>query len=201
MKLAMIGLGKMGMGMTRRLIQNQHSVVAFDLNEDAMKEAQDAGAILADSLEDAVAKLDEMPRVMWIMLPHGDPVTLTLQELAPLLGEGDIIIEGGNSYYKNSMERAQMLRYKGIAMLDCGVSGGIWGLKEGFNLMVGGEQDAYDHVEPIFKALAPENGCARVGPSGAGHFVKMVHNGIEYGMMEAIAEGLEVDRSQRGVRR
>jgi 6-phosphogluconate dehydrogenase len=129
---------------------------------------------------------------MWIMLPHGDPVTLTMQELAPLLGEGDIIIEGGNSYYKNSMERAQMLRYKGIAMLDCGVSGGIWGLKEGFNLMVGGEQDAYDHVEPIFKALAPENGCARVGPSGAGHFVKMVHNGIEYGMMEAIAEGLEV---------
>jgi 6-phosphogluconate dehydrogenase len=192
MKLAMVGLGKMGMGITRRLLKQGHEVVAFDLSADMVKEAQEVGAIAADSLEDAVAKLDQSPRIVWVMVPSGDPVALTLQDLARFLKEGDIVVEGGNSRYTESMERATMLRYKGVHMLDVGVSGGIWGEKEGFNLMVGGEEEAFDHVTPILKALAPENGYGRVGPSGAGHFVKMVHNGIEYGMMQAIAEGFEL---------
>jgi 6-phosphogluconate dehydrogenase len=192
MKVAMIGLGKMGANMTARLLKGGHEVVAYDLSEEAVKTAVSDGAIAAHSLEEAVEKLDESPRVLWVMVPAGDPVSLTLQDLAGLLDEGDIIIEGGNSNYKDSMERAQMLRYKGISMLDIGVSGGVWGLTEGFNLMAGGDRDAFDTIEPILQTLAPENGYGYIGPSGAGHFVKMVHNGIEYGMMEAIAEGFEV---------
>ena len=192
MKLAMIGLGKMGLNMTTRLLRGGHEVVAFDLSPEAVKAAAEQGAVGAASLEDVVAKLASSPRILWVMVPAGDPVTLTLQELAGLLDGGDIIIEGGNSNYKDSMERAQQLRYKGIQMLDVGVSGGIWGLTEGFNLMAGGDHEAFDAVEPILKSLAPEGGYAYIGPSGAGHFVKMVHNGIEYGMMEAIAEGFEV---------
>ncbi len=192
MKLAMVGLGKMGMGLTRRLLKQGHEVVAFDLSADLVKEAKGAGAIAADSLEDAVAKLDQSPRIVWVMVPSGDPVALTLQSLARFLKEGDIVVEGGNSRYTESMERASMLRYKGVHMLDVGVSGGVWGEREGFNLMVGGEEEAFEHITPILKSLAPENGYGRVGPSGAGHFVKMVHNGIEYGMMQAIAEGFEL---------
>ena len=192
MKVAMIGLGKMGANMTARLLKGGHEVVAYDLSEEAVQTAVSDGAIAAHSLEEAVEKLDDSPRVLWVMVPAGDPVSLTLQDLAGLLDEGDIIIEGGNSNYKDSMERAQMLRYKGISMLDIGVSGGVWGLTEGFNLMAGGDRDAFDTIEPILQTLAPENGYGYIGPSGAGHFVKMVHNGIEYGMMEAIAEGFEV---------
>jgi 6-phosphogluconate dehydrogenase len=192
MKLAMVGLGKMGMGMTNRLLAKKHQVVAFDVNPEAVKSAQKAGALPAHSLEDAVRKLDGQPRVVWLMLPAGDPTSAALQELVGILAEGDIAVDGGNSNYKISMDRAAMLRYRGIHMLDAGVSGGIWGEANGFNLMVGGEEAAFDAVKPIFEALAPENGYGRVGPSGAGHFVKMVHNGIEYGMMEAVAEGFEL---------
>ncbi len=192
MKLAMVGLGKMGMGMTRRLLAHQQQVVAYDVNPDAAKAAESAGAVGVSTLEAAVAALDAKPRLVWLMLPAGDITSTALQQLALLLGEGDIVIEGGNSNYKQSIERATMLRYKGISMLDVGVSGGIWGEANGFNLMAGGEEDAFNAVAPILKALAPENGFRRVGPSGAGHFVKMVHNGIEYGMMQAIAEGFEL---------
>jgi 6-phosphogluconate dehydrogenase len=196
MKLAMIGLGKMGMGLAERLIRHGHRVVGYDLMPEAVVRAQSAGAIPAASIEDAVLKLDSSPRIVWLMVPAGDPVGMILQQLATLLGQGDIIIEGGNSYYKESVERATMLRYKGIYLLDTGVSGGIWGLKNGFNLMVGGDPGAFAAVEPIYRDLAPEGGCGHVGPSGAGHFVKMIHNGIEYGMMQALAEGLELIRAK-----
>jgi 6-phosphogluconate dehydrogenase len=192
MKLAMIGLGKMGMGLSRRLIAHKHDVVGYDLSADNIATFQNAKGIAATSLSDAVSKLDSSPRIVWLMLPAGDPITSALQELVGLLGEDDIVIDGGNSNYKISMERATMLRYKGIRFLDAGVSGGVWGEANGFNLMVGGEEGAYQTVEPVFKALAPENGCGYIGPSGSGHFVKMVHNGIEYGMMQAIAEGFEL---------
>jgi len=192
MKLAMIGLGKMGMGMTRRLLAHKQQVVAFDVNPEAVKAAVDAGAEGASSLEDAVALLGAKQRITWLMLPSGDVTTTALQQLAALLGAGDIVVEGGNSNYKQSMERATMLRYKGIQMLDVGVSGGIWGEANGFNLMAGGDETAFQALAPIMKALAPKDGVQRVGPSGAGHFAKMVHNGIEYGMMQAIAEGYEL---------
>lgn len=192
MKLAMIGLGRMGMGMTRRLLTKKHQVVAFDINSDAARAAESAGAIRAISLDDAVKKLDAKPRVVWLMLPAGEPAGTALQELVTMMADGDVVVDGGNSNYKVSMERAAMLRYRGIDMLDAGVSGGIWGEANGFNLMLGGDEAAYKTVEPILRALAPKNGYGRVGPSGAGHFVKMVHNGIEYGMMESIAEGFEL---------
>jgi len=197
MKLAMIGLGRMGLGITERLIQHRHQVVGYDLAPEAVARAEVAGAIPALSVEDAVAKLDTSPRIVWLMLPAGEGVGIILQELATLLDSGDIIIEGGNSYYKESMERATMLRYKGIHMLDTGVSGGIWGVHKGFNLMVGGDPEAFAAVEPIYQALAPQGGYQLVGPSGTGHFVKMVHNGIEYGIMEAIAEGFELIRAKQ----
>jgi 6-phosphogluconate dehydrogenase len=192
MKIAMIGLGKMGMGITRRLIAKGHQVVAFDLNPDAVKSAQEVGAAPAESLASAVGQLDGTARIVWLMLPAGDVTGTALQELAPLLDQGDIVIDGGNSNYKLSMERAGMLRYRGIDMLDVGVSGGIWGESVGFNLMVGGSEAAFDAVKPILEALAPQDGYGYVGPSGAGHYVKMVHNGIEYGMMESLAEGFEL---------
>jgi 6-phosphogluconate dehydrogenase len=196
MKLAMVGLGKMGMGMTERLVQKGHSVIGSDLSQDLVGTAVSKGAIGSISLEDAVAKLDAKPRVIWVMVPAGDAVAAILQQLALLLEEGDIIIDGGNSYYKDSIERATMLRYKGISFLDTGVSGGIWGLVNGFNLMTGGDEDAFRKVEPIYQALAQEGGYLYVGPSGSGHFVKMVHNGIEYGMMQAYAEGFELIQSK-----
>jgi 6-phosphogluconate dehydrogenase len=192
MKLAMVGLGKMGMGLARRLVASGHQVVGFSRTPDTVREAESYGVIPAFSLEEAVSKLDSSPRIVWLMLPAGETISAMLQQLVALLGEGDIIVEGGNSHYKQSIERATMLRYKGIHMLDAGVSGGIWGLENGFNLMIGGDENAYETLIPVFEALAPPGGYQRVGPSGAGHFAKMVHNGIEYGMMEAIAEGFEV---------
>lgn len=192
MKLAMIGLGRMGMGMTRRLLAGQHTVVAYDVDEERVGQAEEAGAVAAYSLEEMVGKLDESPRVVWVMLPSDDPVVLSLQELVTLLGEGDIIVEGGNSHYKETIERATMLRYRGIHMLDVGVSSGVWGEHYGYNLAVGGEESAFQAVTPVLEALAPENGYGYVGPSGAGHFVAMVHNGIRQGTMQAIAEGFEL---------
>ena len=192
MKMAMIGLGKMGMGMTRRLLAKRHQVVAFDLNADVVQRAEKEGAIPASSLEEVVEKVDAQPRLVWLMLPAGEAVTLTLQELARLLGEGDIVAEGGESNYQQSIERATMLRYRGIHMLDVGLSGGAWGEEVGYNLVVGGNEEAFEQATPIFEALAPQGGFLHVGPSGAGHFVRMVHDGIEYGMMQSIAEGFEL---------
>lgn len=188
----MLGLGKMGMGMARRLLQHNHQVVAFDLNSDAVHDAVGAGATGATSLQEVVTLLDSQPRVLWMMLPAGPPTEHTVNELAGMLGNGDIVIDGGNSNYKESILRANMLAERGIRMLDTGVSGGIWGEREGFNLMTGGERFAFDQIVPILEALAPPNGYMYVGPNGSGHFVKMVHNGIEYGMMQAIAEGFEL---------
>lgn len=196
MKLGMIGLGKMGMGITERLVQKGHTVIGYDLLPEIVQQAVSKGAGGAASLPELIASLDT-PRIVWVMVPAGDPVGAILQQLAGLLGEGDIIIEGGNSHYKDTVERATMLRYKGIRLLDAGVSGGVWGLVNGFNLMVGGEEEAFSVVEPIFKDLAVEGGQMLVGDSGAGHFVKMIHNGIEYGMMQAYAEGLELIRAKK----
>ena len=193
MKLAMIGLGKMGSNMTERLIGGGHEVVALDLRAEAVERAVTAGAEGADSLADAVARLDA-PRVVWIMVPSGPPVDSTVDELLGLLDAGDVIVDGGNSNYKDSMRRAERVAARGIGYVDAGTSGGIWGLSEGYSLMVGGPEDAVARVRPALETLAPapDSGWGHVGPSGAGHFVKMVHNGIEYGLMQAYAEGFSL---------
>jgi 6-phosphogluconate dehydrogenase len=188
LKISMIGLGRMGANMTVRLMQHGHEVVAYDHTEENVKRSESDGAIGARSLEELVQKLDP-PRVAWVMLPSGDPTESTITALGELLQKDDIVIDGGNSNYKLAMRDAAPLAEKGISFIDAGVSGGVWGLKEGYCLMVGGEPDAVKQAEPIFLALAPEGGYAHVGPVGAGHFVKMVHNGIEYGMLQAYAEG------------
>jgi len=197
MRIAMIGLGRMGMGLTERLIQHGHEVVAFDLNPQSVLKASEAGADAASSIAEAVKLLGKSPRVVWIMVPAGRAVDSVLETLKESLSAGDIVIDGGNSYYRDSMRRADDLAARHVHFLDTGVSGGIWGLEEGFNLMTGGDSEAFAVVEPVFRALAPEGGYAHVGPSGAGHFVKMVHNGIEYGMMQAIAEGFELIAAKR----
>jgi 6-phosphogluconate dehydrogenase len=191
MELGMIGLGRMGANMVQRLLGGGHRVVAYDRNPDATKAVEAMGAQPASSLDDLVGRLSQ-PRAVWIMVPAGEPVTQTIEALLPHLSQGDIIIDGGNSYYKDSVRRAKEVAEKGIHFLDAGTSGGIWGLKVGYCLMVGGEEQAFKSVEPAFKTLAPEDGYAHVGPSGAGHFSKMVHNGIEYAMMQAYAEGFEI---------
>jgi 6-phosphogluconate dehydrogenase len=191
MQLAMIGLGKMGGNMTERLLRGGHSVVAFDRGADVVQKYAKLGAAGATSLADVVKRL-EAPRVVWIMVPAGDPVDQTIAELQPLLGDGDIVIDGGNSNFHDTMRRGRALAAHGIQFIDCGTSGGIWGLENGYCLMIGGEKRAVLRCEPIFKTLAPPGGCAHVGPSGAGHYVKMVHNGIEYGLLQAYAEGYEI---------
>jgi len=191
MKIAMIGLGKMGANMTQRLIEHGHEVVAFDLSEKAREGAAAIGAETAASLEEVAAKL-EAPRVAWVMVPAGDPTTSTITSLAGHFEPGDVVIDGGNSNYKEMEPLVASLAADGIALVDAGTSGGIWGLKEGYCLMVGGTDEAVAVCEPVFLALAPEGGYAHVGPAGAGHFVKMVHNGIEYGLMQAYAEGFEI---------
>ncbi len=191
MKIGLIGLGRMGSNMTQRLLNTGHQVVAYDQSPGAIAALKEKGAIAANSLPDMVQKL-ETPRAVWIMVPSGDPVTATLKSLVQVMSPGDILIDGGNSYYKDSRQRACELAAYGLHYLDVGTSGGIWGLKNGYCIMVGGERKAFDRLEPIFKALAPENGYAYVGTSGAGHFTKMIHNGIEYGMLQAYAEGFEI---------
>ena len=191
MDIGMVGLGRMGANMTQRLLDGGHRVVVTDLSVDAVKSSAAAGATPAESLDDLVARMVP-PRAVWLMVPSGDPVEATINALAPHLSSGDVIVDGGNSNYHDSMRRAEQLRAKGIEYLDAGTSGGIWGLKEGFCLMVGGSEDAFRLVEPALKTLAPPDGYAHVGPSGAGHFVKMIHNGIEYGMMAAYGEGFEL---------
>ena len=179
MQLGMIGLGRMGAGMTERLLQGGHQVMVYDRSPDAVAALASKGATGAGSLEDLGKKL-KTPRVFWLMIPAGAPVDDTIQRLSGTVSPGDIIIDGGNSNYKDSMRRAEALRARQVEFLDVGVSGGIWGLTIGFCLMAGGSEAVFKQVEPILKTLAPADGYAYVGPSGAGHYSKMVHNGIEY---------------------
>jgi 6-phosphogluconate dehydrogenase len=191
MKIGFIGLGKMGGNMVQRLLNDGHEVVAYARTVETVRKIEEKGAVGADSLQDMVDKLKN-PRVIWIMVPAGKTTEETINKIAPLLEKGDILVDGGNSFYKDSIRRAGGLEKNGISFLDAGTSGGIWGLKIGYCLMIGGNAEAFVKVEPVFKTLAPENGYAHVGPSGAGHFVKMVHNGIEYAMLQGYAEGFEV---------
>ena len=191
MKLAMIGLGKMGMNMARRLMLGNHKVVAYDLNKEAVQQISAEGAEGAASLQAVVEQLST-PRIVWIMLPAGKPVEETISRLSELLSPGDIIIDGGNSFYKDDRRRYETLQTSGIRYMDVGVSGGIWGLEVGYCMMMGGDETVFDYLEPIFKTLAPKDGYLYCGKSGAGHFVKMVHNGIEYGLMQAYGEGFEI---------
>ncbi|MGO9143479.1 MAG: phosphogluconate dehydrogenase (NAD(+)-dependent, decarboxylating) [Streptosporangiaceae bacterium] len=211
MQLGMIGLGRMGANLVRRLMRDGHRCVAYDRSADVVKQLEGEGADGAASLADFVARL-EQPRAIWIMVPAA-VVQPTLEQLRPLLDAGDIVIDGGNSYYRDDIERARQLRTAGLHYLDVGTSGGVWGLDRGYCLMIGGEEEPVRHLDPIFKTIAPGSGSAEptpgrtrgddgtaqhgylhCGPSGAGHFVKMVHNGIEYGMMAAIGEGLSIIR-------
>jgi len=196
MKLGMIGLGRMGGNMTRRLLGAKHEVVAFDRSADAVKELAGVGAAGATSLADVCAKL-AAPRVVWIMVPSGTPVDDTIAALVPHLAAGDIIIDGGNSNFHDTVRRGAELKTKGIYLVDSGTSGGVWGLENGYCLMVGGDEKAVAICEPIFRTLAPADGYAHVGPTGSGHYVKMVHNGIEYGMLQAFAEGFEILHASR----
>jgi len=196
MKLAMIGLGKMGMNMARRLMQGNHDIIAFDLSKAAVEEIAAEGATGASSLQQVVEILSG-PRIVWMMLPAGKPVEDTISRLKELLSPEDIIIDGGNSYYKDDHRRYEDLQAAGIRYMDVGVSGGVWGLEVGYCMMMGGDKAVFEYLEPIFKTLAPEDGYLYCGKSGAGHFVKMVHNGIEYGLMQAYGEGFEIlDASQ-----
>jgi len=196
MKIGFIGLGKMGLNMVHRLLKDNHEIVVYNRSREPIEEAETLGAIAADSVKDLVGKL-EGRKVIWIMVPSGKPVDENIAALLPHLNKDDIIIDGGNSYFKETQTRAKLCQQNGINFVDCGTSGGIWGLKEGYCLMYGGNKNAVNHCESIFKTLAPENGYLYCGDSGAGHFVKMVHNGIEYGMMQAYAEGFEIlEKSQ-----
>jgi 6-phosphogluconate dehydrogenase len=190
MKLGMVGLGRMGGAMLVRLTRQDHHVVAFDLSAENRDAAVKQGAESVDSLEHLVAALDQ-PRAVWVMVPHGAPTDSTIDALLDLLAPGDTIVDGGNSRYLDSMRAAERAAARGIDFLDAGVSGGVWGLEEGYCLMVGGSAEAFARLEPAFRTLAPENGYAHVGSSGAGHFVKMIHNAIEYGFLEALGEGFE----------
>ena len=198
MEIGMIGLGRMGSNMARRLLDGGHRVVAYDPINEAMEALVAQGASGSASIADLVEKLTP-PRAVWLMVPSGEPTESTINNLAAELYQGDVIIDGGNSNYKDSMRRSATLSQKGLIFLDAGTSGGIWGLKEGYCLMVGGDRDTFRRMEPVFQTLAPspQQGYGYVGPSGAGHFVKMVHNGIEYGLMQAYAEGFELMQAKR----
>ena len=193
MELGMIGLGKMGANMTERLVKGGHRVVGYDLNPDSIAQVVEVGAEGATSLEDLAERLSD-PQVVWIMVPAGVPVDKTVEALLPYLRPGAVIIDGGNSYYRDTLRRAKQCDSLGVAFVDCGTSGGIWGLSEGYSMMVGGDEQVVESLSPIFETLAPaaDQGWGRVGPAGSGHFVKMVHNGIEYGLMQAYAEGLAI---------
>lgn len=212
MQLGMVGLGRMGANMVRRLMRGGHQCVVFDLSPDNVKQLASEGAVGATSLDDFVSKLNK-PRAAWVMVPAGNPTEQTVMGLAERMEAGDIIIDGGNSYFKDDVRRARELAKRGISYLDVGTSGGVWGLERGYCMMIGGPEQAVQYLDPIFTTLAPgrgdipptpgrenirgtaEEGYLYCGPSGAGHFVKMVHNGIEYGMMQAYAEGFDIMRN------
>jgi 6-phosphogluconate dehydrogenase len=212
MRLGMVGMGRMGANMTRRLLRGGHQVVVSDLSAENVKHLANEGAVGSSSLDDFVSKL-QPPRVAWLMVPAGGPTEQTVQALAKRFQKGDIIIDGGNSYFKDDIRRSKQLQPNGIHYIDVGTSGGVWGLERGYCMMIGGPKEAFDHLDPIFKTLAPgrgdiprtagrenipgtaEEGYIHCGPSGAGHFVKMVHNGIEYGLMQAYAEGFDIFRN------
>jgi len=198
MELAMIGLGKMGMNMTTRLVRGGHRVVGYARTAATVEEAIKNGAEGAHSLEEAVSKL-QAPRIAWVMVPAGKATDDTIDQLSNLMSKGDIIIDGGNSNYKDDARHAAQLAEKGIEFVDCGTSGGIWGITEGYSLMIGGKAEVVEAMRPIFETLAPgaDKGWGRMGPHGSGHFVKMVHNGIEYGMMQAFAEGFSIMKAKK----
>jgi 6-phosphogluconate dehydrogenase len=198
MDIAMIGLGKMGANMVQRLLQGGHRVVVADLNEDAVKTAVSHGAIAANSIADLPNKL-AAPRAVWVMVPSGNPTEGVINSLADVLEAGDVVIDGGNSNYKDTIRRGNMLGEKGIEFVDVGTSGGVWGLAEGYSMMIGGSDEAVAQITPALKTLAPsaDKGWGHVGPSGSGHFTKMIHNGIEYGLMQAYAEGFEIMKAKK----
>lgn len=198
MKFAMVGLGRMGGNMVKRLLLGGHEVVVWNRSQDPVKEAVSAGAIASTSIDDLVSKLDAT-RVVWVMLPAGDVTENMIKTLSEKLSPGDIIIDGGNSNFKDTIQRAEWITAKGFHYIDVGTSGGIWGLTEGYAMMVGGTKEAVEQIRPLLETLAPapDLGWGHVGPSGSGHFVKMVHNGIEYGMMQAYAEGFEIMRAKK----
>jgi 6-phosphogluconate dehydrogenase len=215
MQIGIVGLGRMGGGIAKRLMKHGHTTVVYDQAEKAVSDLASAGATGTSSLEDMVAKLDK-PRAVWVMLPAGEITEKTIETLSGLLEQGDTVIDGGNTFYKDDMRRAKALEAKGLHYVDVGTSGGVWGLERGFCMMIGGPKDQVDHLDPIFEALAPgvgtiarttgrdgeptrpEKGYIHAGPAGAGHFVKMVHNGIEYGIMAAYAEGFDVLKTKNG---
>ena len=212
MRLGMVGLGRMGANMTRRLMRGGHEVVVTDLSTDNVKKISGEGAVASSSIDDFVSKLGK-PKIAWMMVPAGGPTEETVNKLAAKFSTGDILIDGGNSYFKDDVRRAQALKEKGIHYVDVGTSGGVWGLERGYCMMLGGPKDVVQQLDPIFKTLAPgrgdiprtpgrekmpgtaEDGYIYCGPAGAGHFVKMVHNGIEYGLMQAYAEGFDIFRN------
>jgi 6-phosphogluconate dehydrogenase len=198
MELAMIGLGKMGLNMATRLARGGHRVIGYARTDATVQEAIKLGAEGAYTLEEAVSKLNA-PRIVWLMVPAGKVTHDMVQQLSTLLQEGDVVIDGGNSNYKDSVMHADMLEPKGIDFVDCGTSGGIWGLTEGYSLMIGGKPEVVEKLRPIFETLAPgpDKGWGYVGPHGAGHYVKMVHNGIEYGIMQAFAEGFSILKAKK----
>jgi 6-phosphogluconate dehydrogenase len=193
MELGIIGLGKMGFNMAERLRLAGHKVVGFDFNKEAVDKLTATGSVGVNSLEDLVKNLSA-PRAIWMMVPSGDPVDQTIAKLEPLMEKGDTFIDGGNSNYKDTQRRHAEAAAKGFNFVDCGTSGGVWGLKEGYSLMIGGDDETVDRLNPIWETLAPakDEGWGHVGPSGSGHFVKMIHNGIEYGLMQAYAEGFAI---------
>jgi 6-phosphogluconate dehydrogenase len=191
MQLGFIGLGKMGGFMVQRLLNGKHDVVGFDLSADVVKQIAAKGMTPSTSIDDMVGKLKGR-KAVWIMVPAGKPTEDTINKVAPLLAKGDILIDGGNTFYKDDKRRYDELKKKDIHYVDVGTSGGVWGLKNGYCMMIGGDKDVVDYLDPIFKTLGPTDGYAYMGASGSGHFVKMVHNGIEYGMMQAYAEGFEI---------
>ncbi len=198
MEIAMVGLGRMGGNMAQRLIKGGHRVVVYDLSEAAIAEMEADGAVGARSLQEVASKLAK-PRQVWVMVPSGEVTERTIESLAAVLEPGDTIVDGGNSNYRDSMRHAAMLKERGLNFVDSGTSGGIWGLSEGYCLMIGGEKESVERLRPVFETLAPaaDRGWAHVGPAGAGHFVKMVHNGVEYGLMQAYAEGFEIMKAKR----
>jgi len=198
MELGFVGLGRMGANMVQRLVTlGNHRVVAYNRSQEKVKEVVQFGAIGATSLQNMVDQMQDSPKAVWLMVPSGDVTELNMNQVADLLKPGDIIIDGGNSNYHDTMRRHELMKAKGIHYIDCGTSGGVWGLKNGYALMAGGDDEPIKHLEPLFLTLAPENGYLHCGPSGAGHFVKMVHNGIEYGMLAAFGEGYEILEKSR----